>query len=66
VPCQPLNKHPLHLQYHENAAWICDILDDLCKMAEAERTIENMQKLDSVLTVKEKVLALCKRFPVYS
>jgi len=50
----------------ELAAWICDILDDLCKMAEAERTIENMQKLDSVLTVKEKVLALCKRFPVYS
>jgi glycine hydroxymethyltransferase len=50
----------------ELAGWICDILDDLCQMEEADRTIENMQKLDSVAQVKQKVLDLCKRFPVYA
>lgn len=49
----------------ELATWICDILDDLCQMAEVDRTVENMQKLDSVVQVKQKVLELCKRFPVY-
>ncbi len=48
------------------AGWICDILDDLCNMEEADRSIENMQKLDSVAQVKQKVLDLCKRFPVYA
>ncbi len=48
------------------ADWICDILDDLCNMEEADRSIENMQKLDSVAQVKQKVLDLCKRFPVYA
>ncbi|MBE9525383.1 MAG: serine hydroxymethyltransferase [Proteobacteria bacterium] len=48
------------------AGWICDILDDLCNMEEADRSIENMQKLDSVAQVKQKVLELCKRFPVYA
>ena len=50
----------------ELASWMCDILDDLCQMKEADRTIENMQKLDSVVRVKQKVLDLCKRFPVYA
>ena len=50
----------------ELAGWMCDILDDLCSMDEADRTIENMQNLDSVVQVKQKVLDLCKRFPVYA
>ncbi len=48
------------------AGWICDILDDLCNMEEADISIENMQKLYSVAQVKQKVLDLCKRFPVYA
>jgi len=50
----------------ELAGWICDILDDLCKMDEADRTVDNMAKLDTVVQVKQKVLDLCKRFPVYA
>lgn len=50
----------------ELAGWICDILDDLCTMDEADRTVENMEKMDSVVQVKQKVLDLCKRFPVYA
>ena len=48
------------------AGWICDILDELCQMDEADRVLENMEKLDSVSQVKQKVLDLCKRFPVYA
>ena len=48
------------------AGWICDILDELCQMDEADRVPENMQKMDSVIQVKQKVLDLCKRFPVYA
>ncbi len=36
----------------ELAGWMCDILDDL----------ENQ---DTIARVKQQVLALCKRFPVY-
>ncbi len=48
------------------AGWICDILDELCQMDEADRVVENMEKMDSVAQVKQKVLDLCKRFPVYA
>ena len=48
------------------AGWICDILDELCQMDEADRVVENMEKMDSVIQVKQKVLDLCKRFPVYT
>ncbi|MCP3850489.1 MAG: serine hydroxymethyltransferase [Gammaproteobacteria bacterium] len=48
------------------AGWICDILDDICQMDEADRVPEKMAELDSVIQVKQKVLDLCKRFPVYS
>jgi len=48
------------------AGWICDILDELCQMDEADRVLENMEKMDSVIQVKQKVLDLCKRFPVYA
>lgn len=37
----------------ELAGWMCDILDDI-------------EKQDTIQQVKEKVLDLCKRFPVYS
>ena len=50
----------------ELAGWICDILDELCNMDEADRTEENMEKLEVVQRVKQQVLDLCKRFPVYA
>ena len=50
----------------ELAGWICDILDELCELDEAERNDENIAKLETVAQVKEKVLDLCKRFPVYA
>lgn len=50
----------------ELAGWICDILDELCQMDEADRVVENMEKMDTVNQVKQKVLDLCKRFPVYA
>ena len=50
----------------ELAGWICDILDELCNMDEADRTEENMEKLAVVQRVKQQVLDLCKRFPVYA
>ena len=50
----------------ELAGWICDVLDELCEMEEADRTIENMEKMETVAQVKQKVLDLCKRFPVYA
>lgn len=50
----------------ELAGWICDVLDELCTMDEADRIVENMEKMDSVAQVKQKVLDLCKRFPVYA
>ncbi len=50
----------------ELAGWICDILDELCNMDEADRTEENMEKLVVVQRVKQQVLDLCKRFPVYA
>ncbi len=50
----------------ELAGWICDILDELCNMDEADRTDENMEKLEVVQRVKQQVLDLCKRFPVYA
>ncbi len=50
----------------ELAGWICDILDELCNMDEADRTEENMEKLEVVQRVKQQVLDLCKHFPVYA
>ena len=49
----------------ELAGWICDILDELCNMDEGDRK-ENMEKLEVVQRVKQQVLDLCKRFPVYA
>jgi len=39
-------------QARELAGWMCDVLDDIDNPAVIER-------------VRSKVLALCKRFPVY-
>jgi glycine hydroxymethyltransferase len=50
----------------ELAGWICDILDELCQLDEADRTAENIADLESVVQVKQQVLDLCKRFPVYA
>jgi len=50
----------------ELAGWICDVLDELCDMNEADRIVENMHSMESVIQVKQKVLDLCKRFPVYA
>ncbi len=50
----------------ELVGWICDILDELCNMDEADRTEENMEKLEVVQRVKQQVLDLCKHFPVYA
>jgi len=50
----------------ELAGWICDVLDELCEMNEADRVVENMDTMESVIQVKQKVLDLCKRFPVYA
>jgi len=35
------------------AGWICDILDDL-------------NNTDTIANIKQKVIALCARFPVYA
>ncbi len=48
------------------ATWMCDILDELCAMDVADRIPENMHSMKSVVAVKQKVLALCKNFPVYA
>ncbi len=50
----------------ELAGWICDILDELCQLDEADRNEANFARLESVVQVKQKVLDLCKRFPVYA
>jgi glycine hydroxymethyltransferase len=48
------------------AGWICDVLDELCSMDEADRVPEKIAEMNSVKEVKQKVLDLCKRFPVYA
>jgi len=46
----------------ELAGWMCDILDQLCTLDNAME----FQGLAIINEVKEKVLAVCKRYPVYN
>lgn len=43
------------------AGWMCDILDQLSELEDAMQ----FQELAVIAQVKEKVLAVCQRFPVY-
>ena len=46
----------------ELAGWICDILDELCAMDDPQQ----IDGLEIIRQVRQKVMAVCKRLPVYS